>query len=309
MRATDRIQVVYILGVSRSGSTVVGYAIGGHDDACFVGEMANTPARGWQGERLCSCGERWDECDYWTRVRASLDERLGGFDADEYRRLQRRFEPYQLDFRGWFRLARGSDPEFERYGRMIGAIFESLAEASGKSVIVDSSKDPGRALALTRVPGVDVVLVHVVRDARGVAYSMAKSFDRDVAKGVYKQHPAESVFRASALWSLTNGLCEVSRFGVPNRRFIRMRYEDFVAAPGGELQRVGDVVGLDYTSVTERIESGQTLPSAHILNGNRMRMDGGIRLKPDRAWETHLPSSSRLKVRLASEPMLRLYGY
>src|SRR3712207_8630396 len=49
---------------------------------------------------------------------------------------------------------------------------------SGKPVIVDSSKSPARALALGMVPGIDLYVVHLVRDGRGVATSLRKTLDR-----------------------------------------------------------------------------------------------------------------------------------
>ncbi len=66
------------------------------------------------------------------------------------------------------------DPRFARYAEYTGALFNAIADLSGADVIVDSSKSPARALALSRTPGLDVRMLHLVRDVRGVAYSLRK---------------------------------------------------------------------------------------------------------------------------------------
>ncbi len=309
----EKLRVLYVVGAGRSGSTVASAVLGAHPLAAYAGEIGYTPFRGWEGDRLCSCGERWDECGYWTKVREEVDAELNGFDLERYRNLQRLFEPYLMDWRGWLRLAKekrssSRSAMFAEYSQMMLSVLRAVAATSRSKVVVDSSKDPGRAMALSLVPEIELVVVHVVRDPRGVAYSMAKAFGKDASKAIYHSDPGSPVLRSSALWTLTNALSELAgRVGAD--RFVRIRYEDLMADPGKELQRVGDVAGLDYSDVARAIVAGEPIPTGHLLNGNRMRMSQVVRLRTDEEWKSALSSKDKLRVRSLSEPMLRFYGY
>ena len=52
-----------------------------------------------------------------------------------------------------------------------GEFYHDLARVTGASVIVDSSKSPALAALLTQVPGIELHVVHLVRDLRGVVSS------------------------------------------------------------------------------------------------------------------------------------------
>ena len=45
---------------------------------------------------------------------------------------------------------------------------------SGRSVVIDSSKDPSYAYVLARAPEIDLRVAHTIRDSPAVAYSWAK---------------------------------------------------------------------------------------------------------------------------------------
>ncbi|GFJ89664.1 hypothetical protein [Phytohabitans rumicis] len=71
----------------------------------------------------------------------------------------------------------------EEYAGYYAAIYEAAARVSGASVVIDSSKHSALAHCLRWVPGLDLRVVHVVRDARGVAYSWTKTVVRPEADG------------------------------------------------------------------------------------------------------------------------------
>jgi hypothetical protein len=67
-----------------------------------------------------------------------------------------------------------------RLGRMaeiLRSLYSAIAQVSG-GVIVDSSKTPSYLFLLQRVEGIDLRLLHLVRDSRGVAYSTLKRIRR-----------------------------------------------------------------------------------------------------------------------------------
>ena len=66
------------------------------------------------------------------------------------------------------------------YAEMTAALYRSISDVSGKTVILDSSKKPLRTYALLATGTVDVRVLHLVRDGRGVVWSRLKSLPRDV---------------------------------------------------------------------------------------------------------------------------------
>src|SRR5262249_58384738 len=83
------LQVVYITGSGRSGTTLLGHILGQLEGFCFVGEAMYA----WRalGQRLCGCGVPLESCEFWSAVRREA----GG---------ERPVEPE--DFFGLGRLAR-----------------------------------------------------------------------------------------------------------------------------------------------------------------------------------------------------------
>ena len=63
---------------------------------------------------------------------------------------------------------------FQAYDQQVRALFQAIRAVSGKRVVEDTTKTPSRALVLSMISGVDVRILHLVRDGRGVAWSMEK---------------------------------------------------------------------------------------------------------------------------------------
>ncbi|MBZ0120822.1 MAG: sulfotransferase [Sandaracinaceae bacterium] len=305
-------RVLYILGVSRSGSTVFSSLLGSHPRVIGVGELTHLHPRLWESGHYCSCGASTLDCKVWSGVRALLDQPGAAFDPHDYGRLKPRFEPYPLDRRGWVRLARqraGRTPEFERYVHLTTSIFESLARTTQAEVIVDATKEPGRCVALAQCQKIDLRVIHLVRDSRAVAWSLSKEISRDAKLGVQRFAGADPVWRGGAHWTLTNALSEAARLAVGRERFLRVRYEDFVLHPRETLARVGAFMGVDYAATIDAVEKGESLNVEHIIAGNRVRMKGPVRLQLDTEWTRLMPLSDQLQVRATTEPLLRRYDY
>jgi hypothetical protein len=62
---------------------------------------------------------------------------------------------------------------------------------------------------------------------------------------------------------------------------MRLRYEDFVADLEGALERIGSLLELDFTDVTEAASSGKPMQARHNVGGNRTKRSKIITLRPD----------------------------
>ena len=63
-----------------------------------------------------------------------------------------------------------------------------------------------------------------------------------------------------------------------------MRYEDLVAEPARELDRIGRFLGLDMSGVIASIAAGEPLDIGHMVSGNRIRTSGVIKVGLDDEW-------------------------
>lgn len=307
-------RVVYVMGSGRSGSTVLDVVLGNHAEAVSVGELTNISRSGWTGGRatrspFCACGRRLGECPFWSEVRREWADRVGEKGVLDYVALQDEFERY----RRWPRVlkeGRSRSGRFEEYAGATRTLFEVVGLVSGKKVVVDSSKNPVRALALSLTPGLDLRPVHLVRDGRGMAYSRKKSFSKNDEKGIARDISAQPVWNSAAFWVSMNLLSEWVTHRVGPERSVRVRYEDFVRDPASALGKVGRAAGLDLSGVAARLDAGEALPIGHNVGGNRLRMGGSVRLRSEaEAWRDGLTERDKRLFLALAGPLLLRYGY
>lgn len=302
----SEIRVIYVLGYGRSGSTMLNALLGKHPQVESYGEIRNLHAVAAANE-LCSCHERVADCPFWQEVwerwRDQAGDELAGYDQ-----LQERVERLQRLPKLMLSSVVGT-AELARYGRVTRALFEALAAASGQRVIVDSSKYPGRAYALTQVPGLDLRLIHLVRDARGVAYSRLKSFKKDLEAGLQNEIAPVSAGRTARSWLALNLVSSFVMSRYDRSRRLRVLYEDVVGSPGETLDGIGRLADLDMTPVKEALARDEAFGFGHTAAGNRVRMAGSLRLRPDLAWTENLPEAERRLTWRICGLLMRRYGY
>lgn len=302
------VKVLYVLGHGRSGSTLLDIVLGNHPEIESVGEATNLPTRGWRLGKPCSCGRPADACPFWSEVRKEWARRVGSDDLEGFLKVQNAFEQHRYAPRLLVERGRTSG-EFEEYARLNRAYFQAIRAVSGKPIVVDSSKNPPRAFALGAVPGIDLHLVYLVRDVRGVAASRKKSFPKDEQAGVLREIKSIPVWRSTARWDATNLLSEWVWHRV-DPEGPRVRYEDLTADPRAELGRIGRSIGVDLTGLADALLAGEEMRVNHVYGGNRMRMAGSIKLRSDaESWREKLSErEQRLSWALAG-PLMRRHGY
>lgn len=156
-----RIRVVYIVGSGRSGSTVLDTVLGDSTNVESVGELVNAPRAFAVVDEHCACGERVGDCSFWRTIHQEWVNVSEFDDLHELDRLQRR---YELKKR-WPYLFISRLLKTKRYRRYLEGeqvMCQAIAHVSGKQVIVDSSKSPIRAFALSKMPEIDFRALHHV---------------------------------------------------------------------------------------------------------------------------------------------------
>lgn len=296
------VRVVYIAGYGHSGSTLLNILLGQHPDLMGAGELFRLPAA-WAAEEFCSCGEPLTRCPVWREIvhrwRRSTDDEP----VSTYGRLQTSFE-------GWLPRGRAGDSSAWRaYAEQTVSLFQAIRDVTGRDVIVDSSKLPARARALARMPGIDLRILHLVRDGRGVAWSLRRRLARDPRAGIQTEKQARSVLRTGIVWMATNLATEHVARRLPVGQALRLGYEELVGDTDAVLARIGTTVEVDLARVAEALAARAPLEVGHVMAGNRLRMDSAVLLRPDLEWQQRLPIPQRRLLEGVCRPLLRRYGY
>ena len=175
----DPVPVVFIAGMGRSGSTLLDRMLGQLPGWWSLGEVVHLWQRGVIDNELCGCGKAFSDCPVWTRIG---EAGFGGWDRFDAPGALRLKESVERDRFIPLLLRPGTRPAFQRrlasYQAILSRLHHGVREATGATVVVDSSKHVSAALALRQNPDVDLHVVHLVRDSRGVAYSWAKQVGR-----------------------------------------------------------------------------------------------------------------------------------
>jgi hypothetical protein len=295
--------VLYIGGVGRSGSTILDLMLGQVPGFVAVGELSYLWGR--NDDDLCGCGQRFASCPFWRSVG---EHAWGGWNQVDRARLamlrgkvDRNRRIPSMAFRG------PSEGDEATYTEACVRLVRAVASVADASVVVDSTKHPSTAFLLRSTRAVDLRIVQVVRDPRGVAYSWSKVQARPGIAGgaMMDRYPP---WRTAARWSVYNaGFDALRRMGVPS---YRVRYEDLVERPVEELARVTRLADSDVAAFP--FLRGRSLAHAetHTIAGNPMRFGtGDIELRRDDGWKTGLPAAQERVVSVITWPMRMRYGY
>lgn len=302
------LRVVYIAGVGRSGSTVLDSVLGNHPLIQSVGELSRLSTDAWIQNFYCSCGKRSDECPFWSAVRESWCSVNGGLTVQEYNAIQGEVE----NFHQWPSMLRQSWKDsraFRVYAEQTLLLLRAIQSVSGCSVIVDSSKAVERALALSLIPDVDLRIIQLVRDPRGVVWSHKKAFAKDVEHGLPRDIRPQPAWRAALYWCRINMHADWLRRRLGPEKALFLRYEDFMLDTPSALKTIGSFVGIDLENVQHTINDGGKLYFDHTIAGNRVRMKGELKLKYDQEWRQKLSIRDQRVTELLTGWLMARYGY
>ncbi len=306
----QKIPVLFIGSVPRSGSTIISDLMNENPHMINIGELVHLWERGVIENNLCGCGDRFNECEFWSQVGKTA---FGGWEhisGERMRKLQLRADRTRhIPSLLVPQISQFLNANTVQYGAVISRILRAVIEISGKPIVVDTSKHVSTALLLRRIPDVDVRIVHIVRDPRGVAHSWSKIIDRpevgDEDRKMATLHPSRIGMRWLWFnWAFSN----MDRLGVP---VSTIRYEDFVAHPSETLDQIFTFAGLDE-SATAILDTDEpvVLEPGHSVAGNPRRLDRRpVNIRADEAWRDGLDPKMKDIVTKITRPMLDRYQY
>ena len=282
-------KVIYLMGAGRSGTTALATFLGNSQYIFNAGELHQLNEHILE-EKNCSCGKCLSECEFWSKVLIKNNNSNYGVISDIESRdsdIERHGSIFKHLFNRYPRQA------LENYLRRQETLFTALTEVSERPYIVDSSKYIGRAVALRKSSRINLKIIYVVRDVRGVILSFGKNVQTS-------RSPLSAIFYYTAI----NMVGELVYRVLPKQMVMKVRYEHFIEKPHAVLDEISKFLALDLTEVKERISTNSDFSVGHIVGGNRLKNDGAIKFRQDLEWRKRFTKFKSTTYYLLTLPLM-----
>jgi hypothetical protein len=205
------------MGTARSGSTILGIALGNCERVFYAGELG-----GWLGKSGISRLDGAERERFWGSVREQVDCPDDLFGQDALLSIERSLSLIRVNkWRTRCRIVRS-------YRRVTEELYRAIVQTAGATHVVDTSSHPLRARELKRLDGIDLYLVYLARNPHGVVASFTQPGWR------FSKSPA---LTNAYLW-LTSLLSVLVFLKHRRDRRIFVRHEEFVADPEHVLREI-----------------------------------------------------------------------
>ncbi len=304
-----RTLVLYIVGAGRSGSTLLEMVLGEHPEIVVSGELRHLWSAGFRRNQTCACGSQFNDCPFWAAVTDTL--RNAGMADDEPLAVERSIRE-RVRVRKLLELTGLRTTTYSgamRADDLVGQLYAAIADTSGANVVVDSSKSSLMCLLLARNRDIDLRVIHLVRDARGVAFSWAQPKqwlgDPDNKAAEMRTHRIQ---KSCGDWALANVLADLCRRRAS--RYTLMRYEDFAARPVASVSQALNELALDELLASGRFSAVVAKPANHSIMGNPIRFaTGEVEIRADERWKREMSRRDHLVATVLTLPLLARYRY
>lgn len=301
-----KLQVVYVAGAGRSGSTVLDRILGTLPGAVSANELNRIWVDGFEENKRCACGQMFRECAFWRQVVAEAFGDLPDFDPVHMKNIWTTVDHSRHFLQLLAPIKKHAfQKRLAEYREVLRRLYFAIAKISGAGIIIDSSKIPSGALILKGVPGLDVHVVHLVRDARACVYAWQKKKQSAQSGVTLRQY---TPMRTMMFWMMRNALAGLLATQLP---YVRVRYEDLMKNPEPELQRLLERLGpFNGERLNFATAAAIELPEYHSISGNPDRFSNGVtNLRLDLEWLTKMNENTRRLATVLTYPLLAQYGY
>jgi len=262
-------ELIYIMGAGRSGTTALATFLGNSRDIFNAGELHHFFNHLAEKEK-CSCGEELLNCKFWKQVIERLPENFIN-EADIIASENRIQEFHKAIPEHLFNLKdkNVNHNYLERQDKLLN----SIAENTEKTKIIDSAKYIGRALALYRSGKVKMKIIYMVRDPRGVAWSMNTR---------WLMH--KGLLETVIYYLFINYFASFTFIFLPKENIIKINYEELINQPLETFAKLEDFLAVDLSDIKDKIKNNDDFLMGHIIGGNRIKSNKTIKFSRDIEW-------------------------
>lgn len=288
------IQVIYVAGTRNCGSTMLDAVLGNAPGARSLGEAGGFHRYLSGAAPACACSRLPSGCGPCQAAAAAASRACGS----EVAFASLSALPLRERCLHWVAVPTAAR---RRYARAADALLAAVAAETGAGVLVDSSKNSGRAAALALDSAHRVRVLHLVRDPRGCIDSRRR---RAAAGG---ERPMVSL--TVGAWLVKNAALSALGRRLGASRYLRCRYEDLVSDLPGTLAAIGAWSGLDTSGLADRALTGSGVDRRHLYEPARQVDYGRVRIEPARLAGQRWSAPASRRFWLLGGWMSRAWGY
>jgi hypothetical protein len=189
-------------------------------------------------------------------------------------------------------------PILDKYIEHNIKLYEIISQKTVGKIIIDSSRNPGRLLALLSSDKIDMYTIDIIRDPRASMNSLIQKDIRNVHEN--RQNTLVNMLN----WDVKNllGLDIMRKIDADKGSYIS--YKNFTRYPAQVLEQLKKKLNLslDYEETNGKFTIN--LEAGHIFSGNRSRFNTGkITISEDTNWERQLSWFHKTLISIGSLPL------
>jgi hypothetical protein len=267
----------FVVGCPRSGTTLLQTMLDCHPDLAvppeshFIPRLGRRFAEGWHGS---------------ARVPRFADALFEG----------RRFQYWGISREDVVGLLERNQPT--DLAAAIRLLYASWAERAGKPAYAD--KTPRYLTHISRLSKLfeEARFVHLIRDGRDVALSMAEAFERG----------PQTAAQAAIYWGARVAEGREQGLGLGSGRYLELRYEELVADPEATLRELCEFIDLPFDQAMLAPERrAETIIAGYPDAGVHRNL--GRPLERRRDWHRAMPDAERRDFELLAGELLAELRY
>ncbi len=306
IQKSERIKVIYLMGMARSGGTIVGKILGQLENATFVGELRHLIKRGYKENSECSCGSKFNQCNYWNKIFKDTLLNNNQIDISNYIKIQESFDRTTMILKSFMiffkeKVFNIKNNNYEIYKDLNNKLYSNISKSFNAKIIVESSRYPSRALMLSRCKNLEVYIIHLVRDPRGVINSQLKKQQERI--GRRSLIALRNIFN----WNITLLIGLLIQL-IKNKKASFLSYENFITAPKESLNKILNEAKINSKTLPEISDANSVyIKPVHVFSGNENRfLSGETKIRQDVKWKMELHWFTKFVVSLLTSHYLLL---
>jgi len=254
------------MGAGRSGTTLLDIILGNSEDIFSCGELVRFPTL-----RGIPHGSKKNDFKYtfWSKIEKKFFSKFPKIITyDDLLTLSMKIEfhrSFLINFFGFL-----PSKHLKMYKVYINNLFSSIFEEIDENIIIDSSKYPSRALALSRYLDYELYCIYLIRNPAHVVNAFQK---KDI------EQPSKNYFSANIYYFIINLYSTFVKFIIYKRNFVMIKYDDLVDNPMECLKKIESTFKIHLSKSKKLIENNKELNVGLLFDGNRIRQSKTINLK------------------------------
>ncbi|BAP56451.1 hypothetical protein THII_2154 [Thioploca ingrica] len=304
--SVGQIKLLYIAGTGRNGSTLLERILTEIPGVFAAGELGRVTR--YNKNKTCLCGEKLTVCPIWQAINNEIDSQI---DEERFTQLDLKYSNLKglnllklLTHQKELKLS----GDFQQYLNMLAIKYKAIHKHKSGQIITDSTIDSLYGYYLSLIPSIDLYILHLIRDPRGVSYSWQRlKFSSSTAKKSWT--PQISPLKTALSWVKRNIFIEF--MFARTEKYLQVSYEDLVENPSAVVKKIANLLNLKLEPLDFIKGQKITLGESHLIGGNLDAFKKGgeeIILKPDERWKHQMKWVDIILVNLITWPLMLKYS-